>query len=150
MEVLIASENANSLGIQCVDPMYAIRHADVIVLNCNLDKNTRGMICAKIIAEMKSGVILINVSRGALIVDEDLITALQTGKIAFAALDAATREPMQPDDILLRAPNCIINPHIAGCTVECRQKLMDITVENIRSFLDGTPQNQVVLSTSIK
>lgn len=145
MNVLIEGDNPGTTALQFVDRLTAIRNADVIVLNCDLDDSTRGMINADTIEQMKPGVIIINVSRGALIVDEDLVAGLKSGKIGFAALDAVAREPMNPDDILLQAPNCIINPHIAGCTVECRQKLMDITVENIRCFLDGNPQNLVTI-----
>lgn len=143
MNVLVEGEPKDDTDLKFVDRLTAMRQADVIVLNCDLDENTRGMICSETIAEMKTGVIILNVSRGALIVDEDLIDGLKSGKIGYAALDAVAREPMQPDDILLQAPNCIINPHIAGCTVECRQKLMDITVENIRCYLAGKPQNLV-------
>ncbi len=117
--------------------------ADVVVLNCELSPSTTGMVCADTLHLMKHDATLINVSRGALIVDADLLRALKEGTIGFAALDAVTHEPILPDDPLLCAPNCIINPHIAGCTVECRQKLMDITVQNIRAFLAGTPQNLV-------
>jgi len=149
MEVLVADIGEEDTGNPSVDPMTAMRRADVIVLNCELTKDTQGMICARTIAEMKQGVILINVSRGALIEDEDLVAALKNKKISFAALDAVTREPMRPDDILLTTPNCIINPHIAGCTVECRQKLMDIMVENIRAYLNGAPQNVISFHTPI-
>ena len=150
MKVMVDGEPSVDSELMFVDRLTAIRNADVIVLNCDLNEDTRGMICADTIAEMKAGVIIINVSRGALIVDEDLIAGLKSGKIGYAALDAVAREPMQPDDILLQAPNCIINPHIAGCTVECRQKLMDITTENIRRFLAGNPQNLVITPTPIK
>ena len=101
------------------------------------------MINKETIAQMKDGVILINNSRGGLIVEEDLAEALNTGKVYAAGLDVVSVEPIQKDNPLLSAENCIITPHISWASKESRQRLMDIAVENLRRFLEGNPVNVV-------
>lgn len=117
--------------------------ADVIALHCPLFTETEGMINKETIAQMKDGVILINNSRGGLIVEEDLAEALNTGKVYAAGLDVVSVEPIQEDNPLLSAENCIITPHISWASKESRQRLMDIAVENLRRFLEGNPVNVV-------
>jgi len=94
---------------------------------------------------MKDGVIIINNSRGPLIVEEDLVEALESGKVAAAAVDVVSTEPIKGDDPLLKAPNCIITPHISWAPKESRKRLMDIAVDNLAQFLAGTPVNVVNL-----
>lgn len=86
---------------------------------------------------------IINTSRGQLIVEEDLRDALNSGKIAGAACDVVSIEPIQLDNPLLDAKNIIITPHIAWAPRESRQRLMDIAVKNLRSFIEGNPINVV-------
>ena len=92
---------------------------------------------------MKEGVIIINNSRGPLIDEEALAEALQEGKVAAAGLDVVSDEPIHSDNPLLKAPNCIITPHISWAPKESRKRLMDIAVSNLQSFLEGAPQNVV-------
>ena len=92
---------------------------------------------------MKDGVILINNSRGPLIVEADLAQALKSGKVAAAALDVVSTEPIREDNPLLGLPNCLITPHISWAPKEARQRLMDIAVDNLRQFLQGKPINVV-------
>ena len=92
---------------------------------------------------MKDGVIILNNSRGPLIVEKDLAEALDSGKIAAAGLDVVSIEPIRQDNPLLTAKNCIITPHISWAPKESRQRLMDIAVENLKKFLQGTPINIV-------
>lgn len=92
---------------------------------------------------MKSNVILINTSRGPLVVEEDLKEALCKGKVAYAAIDVVSTEPITKDNPLLSAPNCIITPHIAWAPKESRKRLMDIAVNNLDAFLSGHPMNTV-------
>lgn len=117
--------------------------SDVISLHCPLFPETQGIINKENIAKMKDGVMIINDSRGALIVEEDLRDALNCGKVAGAAVDVVSTEPIQMDNPLLAAKNCIITPHIAWAPKESRQRLMDIAVENLRCYIEGRPQNIV-------
>ena len=117
--------------------------SDVIFLHCPLFPETEGIICSENIAKMKDGVILINNSRGGLVVEQDLADALNVGKVYAAALDVVSTEPIRSDNPLLTAKNCIITPHISWAAKEARQRIMDITADNIRSFLDGSANNVV-------
>lgn len=117
--------------------------ADVISLHCPLFESTKGIINRENIAKMKDGVMILNDSRGPLIMEEDLKEALVSGKIAGAAVDVVSAEPIEPDNPLLTAPNIIITPHIAWASKQSRQRLMDIAVENFKSYLEGTVCNQV-------
>lgn len=92
---------------------------------------------------MKDGVIIINNSRGPLIVEEDLKDALNSGKVAGAGLDVVSTEPIRGDNPLLKAKNCIITPHISWAPRESRQRLMDIAVEDLKAFVEGHPINVV-------
>ena len=92
---------------------------------------------------MKDGVIILNNSRGPLIVEEDLRDALLSGKVAAAGLDVVSTEPIRKDNPLLGLNNCIITPHISWAPKESRRRLMDIAVENLRAYLSGNPVNVV-------
>lgn len=126
-----------------VDLDTLFSQSDVIFLHCPLFPSTEGMINKENIAKMKDGVILINNSRGQLVVEQDLADALNSGKVYAAGLDVVSTEPIRGDNPLLKAKNCIITPHISWAAQAARQRIMDITVENIKAFLDGTPQNVV-------
>ena len=91
---------------------------------------------------MKDGVILINNSRGPLVVEQDLYEALESGKVSAAAVDVVSTEPSKADNVLLKAKNCIITPHISWATQDAR-RIMNTTAENIKSVLDGAPVNVV-------
>ncbi len=112
-------------------------------LHCPLFPDTQGIINRESIAKMKDGVLLINTSRGPLIVEEDLAAALHSGKVAGAGLDVLAVEPARMDNPLLKEENCLVTPHIAWAPKESRQRLMDIAVENLKAFLAGAPQNVV-------
>ena len=92
---------------------------------------------------MKDGVIIINNSRGALIVEEDLADALNSGKVYAAGLDAVRNEPISMDNPLLNAKNCYITPHISWAAVECRQRLIDYSLDNLKAYLNGNSTNIV-------
>lgn len=120
-----------------------LAESDVISLHCPLFPSTEGIINKDTIAKMKTGVMIINDSRGPLIVEEDLRDALNSGKVAGAAVDVVSTEPIQMDNPLLQAKNMIITPHIAWAPKESRQRLMNIAVENLKCFVGGEPQNVV-------
>ena len=124
-----------------LDTLYA--RADVISLHCNLTPENTGMICAASIEKMKDGVLIVNNARGPLINEADLAAALENGKVAGAALDVVSTEPIRGDNPLLHAKNCILTPHISWAPIESRQRIMDCTVENAKAFLNGTPTNVV-------
>ena len=117
--------------------------SDVIALHCPLFPETQGIINKDTIAKMKDGVMIINNSRGPLIVEEDLRDALNSGKVAGAAVDVVSTEPIRMDNPLLKAKNMILTPHISWAPKESRQRLMDIAVENLQKFLEGSPVNVV-------
>jgi glycerate dehydrogenase len=124
-----------------LDTLYA--SSDVISLHCPLLETTKGMINRDSLARMKDGVILLNTSRGPLIVEADLREALDTGKVAMAGLDVVSSEPIKADNPLLRAKNCILTPHIAWAPKESRARLMQIAVDNLDRFVAGAPANVV-------
>jgi glycerate dehydrogenase len=124
-----------------LDELYA--GADIISLHCPLFDDNKGMINREAIARMKPGVMLINTSRGPLINEQDLADALVSGRVAGAAVDVLSSEPPKADNPLLKAPNCIVTPHIAWASIEARRRMMRIAVENLVSFENGTPQNVV-------
>lgn len=120
-----------------------LAESDVISLHCPLFPSTEGIINKDSIAKMKDGVMIINDSRGPLIVEQDLRDALDSGKVAGAALDVVSTEPIQMDNPLIGAKNVILTPHIAWAPKESRQRLMDIAVDNLKAYVDGAVQNVV-------
>ncbi|WP_027138898.1 D-2-hydroxyacid dehydrogenase [Gaetbulibacter saemankumensis] len=117
--------------------------SDFISLHCPLFESTIGIINKSNISKMKTGVKIINTSRGGLIVETDLAEALNSGKVSAAAVDVVSEEPIKPNNPLLQAKNCIITPHIAWAPIEARARLMDITVKNLEAFFKGHPVNVV-------
>ena len=87
--------------------------------------------------------IIINNSRGGLVIEQDLADALNSGKVYAAGLDVVSTEPIRGDNPLLKAKNCMITPHISWAAKASRQRIMDITVNNIKAFMDGAPVNVV-------
>lgn len=126
-----------------VDLDTLFKTSDVIALHCPLFPETQGIVNKDTITKMKDGVIILNNSRGPLIVEQDLADALNSGKVYAAGLDVVSSEPIKADSPLLKARNCIITPHISWAPRESRQRLMDIAISNLRTYLDGTPQNVV-------
>jgi len=126
-----------------VDLDTLLSSSDVISLHCPLFPETEGIINKDNIAKMKDGVIILNNSRGQLIVEQDLADALNSGKVYAAGLDVVSHEPILGNNPLLKAKNCFITPHISWAPDASRQRLMDIAVENCAAFLRGEPQNVV-------
>lgn len=132
------TESGRQIG-KYVDLDTLLKTSDVIALHCPLFPETQGIINKHSIAKMKDGVIILNNSRGPLVVEKDLAEALETGKVYGAAVDVVSVEPIRGDNPLLHAKNCIITPHISWAAKESRQRIMDCTVDNVSAFLKGFP-----------
>lgn len=138
------SERAEGRALADYVPLDTLfQKSDFIFLHCPLTPETDGIINAANIAKMKDGVIIVNNGRGQLIVEEDLAAALTRGKVAYAAVDVASSEPIAAENPLLHTPNCIITPHISWATKEARERIMQMTADNVRAFMDGKPTNVV-------
>lgn len=136
-------EEALAHGVEFVELDELFARSDVLGLQMPLLPFNTGIINKENIAKMKDGVIIINNSRGQMVVEQDLADALNSGKVAAAALDVVSTEPIRDNNPLLKAKNCIITPHMSWGAKESRQRIMNTTVENIRAFLNGNPQNVV-------
>ena len=130
------------LGIPYVEMDELLEKSDFISVHAPA-VDGGALINADRISKMKDGVILINNARGQLIVEQDVADALNSGKMGAAGLDVVYTEPIKADNPLLQAKNCIITPHISWAPKESRQRIMDITVDNVKAFLNGAPQNVV-------
>lgn len=133
----------HALGVEYVDLDTLFAQSDVLGLQMPLFPFNTGIINKENIAKMKDGVIIINNSRGQMVVEQDLADALNSGKVAAAGLDVVSTEPIRGDNPLLTAKNCILTPHMSWGAKESRQRIMDCTVENVKSYLAGSPQNVV-------
>ena len=120
-----------------------LAESDVLFLHCNLTPENTGLINKENIAKMKDGAILINNGRGQLIDEQDVADALNSGKLYAAGLDVVYTEPIKAENPLLGAKNCIITPHMSWGAKEARQRIMNITVDNVKAYLDGAPVNVV-------
>lgn len=143
-ELLIHRKNIDPDDHNCQGSLEDVaQYSDVVSLHCPLTSETRKMINASFFEQMKSTAILINTSRGPLVDEVALAKALKKGEIAGAGLDVLPQEPPDQNNPVLKAPNCIVTPHNAWTTIESRQRLMDIVVNNVKAFLEGQPANVV-------
>jgi glycerate dehydrogenase len=145
MHVLAVSRNAAAvpsfIRVAALETLF--RQSDVVSLHCPLTDQTARLVNAQRLAWMKPTAFLINTSRGGLIDEPALAEALNSGRLAGAGLDVLSTEPPKPDNPLLHARNCVVTPHLAWGTRAARARLLQIAVDNIRSFLAGQPQNVV-------
>lgn len=146
MTVIANDEYPNDSGKEIAE--YVTRDelfekSDVIAVHCPLFPSTEGIICKENISKMKDGVIILNNSRGPLVVEQDLADALNSGKVYAAGLDVVATEPVRNDNPLLKAKNCVITPHISWAPRESRLRLMNIAVDNLKAFVDGNAVNVV-------
>ena len=146
MEVCVYSSKPQFVlpsGIKKMDLDELFAECDVISLHCPLTPDTKEMVNAERLSKMKSNAVLINTGRGPLINEQDLANALNEGRIAAAGLDVLSVEPSVEGNPLLTARNCFITPHIAWATLEARTRLMEIAVQNLKSYLNGQIINNV-------
>jgi glycerate dehydrogenase len=134
---------ASGLSVEWCELDDLFARSDVISLHCPLTAQTTGLANRARLEKMKPTAFLINTARGPLVVDAELAQALEDGRLAGAALDVVSVEPIRPDNPLLKVPNCIITPHIAWATAEARGRLMELTAANVAAFLAGEPINVV-------
>ena len=121
------------------------RRSDVVSLHCPLTEETKGVINSENLTRMKSSSFLINTSRGPLVVEQDLATALNEGWIAGAGIDVLSSEPPSSDNPLFTAKNCLITPHFAWASLESRRRLMHETILNVRAYQKNNCRNLVGL-----
>ena len=129
--------------VKYVDFDTLLRESDILSLHAPFNESTNLIINRDSIEKMKDGAVLINTSRGKMIDDYALADALKSGKLKAAGVDVLTNEPPKEDNPLLGCENCYITPHISWAAVETRERLIGITLSNLRAFLDGKPQNEV-------
>ena len=130
-------------GVEFVDFDTLLKESDVLSLHTPATPATRGVISAAALEKIKPGCILVNTARGALVDEAAVAEALKNGRLGFYAADAFTVEPLPADSPLRGLPNALLTPHIAWTTKEALQKLMDITTQNLRSFLAGAGEHIV-------
>ena len=137
-------EMLETLGIckaESYEELFA--SADVLSLHCPLAEDTLHLVNAERLALMKANAILINTGRGPLVDEQALADALNQGRLRAAGVDVLSEEPPQNGNPLLGARNCHITPHIAWATAEARQRLLATAIENVKAFVEGTPQNTI-------
>lgn len=120
-----------------------IRESDVISLHCPAKADTVGLFNRDTIEKMKDGAILLNTARGSLVSEADVAAALETGKLSGYGADVAGEEPINRRNPLLKAKNCLVTSHYAWTPKPMRQKIIDVSADNLKAFLDGKPKNVV-------
>ena len=133
--------------IEIVSKEELFRRSDFLSIHCPLTPETKDLVNAETLSLMKDTAYLINTSRGGTIIEKDLAEALNEGKIAGAAVDVLSEEPMKEYNPLRYAKNCIITPHVAWAAEETRQRLIGIVAANIEAYQKGKPQNVVNMPT---
>ncbi|MBO5235508.1 MAG: D-2-hydroxyacid dehydrogenase [Spirochaetaceae bacterium] len=124
-----------------LDELFEKSH--IISLHAPLTVETKFIINSNSIKKMQTGVLIINTARGPLVKEDDMLKALESGKVGFYGADVVSKEPMEQNNPLLHAPNCILTPHIAWATKESRSRLIHIAAKNIESYLNGNCQNSL-------
>ena len=117
--------------------------SDFISLNCPLTADNAEFVNANLLKTMKPSAVVINTGRGGLINERDLADALNSGTIKAACLDVLSAEPPKAENPLIGAKNCFITPHMAWATFEARERLLNITIDNLKCFISGNYQNVV-------
>lgn len=144
MRVIATNRSKKSYnGVEFVDFDTLLAESDYLSVNCPLNSETAEIFNAAAFEKMKVGLYFINTARGGVIVEDALADALNSGKLAGAAIDVLTYEPMREDCPLLRAKNITITPHVAWAPLQTRLRLLSIVTSNVKAFIDGKPTNVV-------
>ena len=136
----LTQERAESNGALLVSKDELLERSDIVTIHLRLSERTRGLIGARELALMKPTAYIVNTSRGPIIDESALISALKTGAIAGAGLDVFDMEPLPTDHPLLALDNVLLTPHLGYVTQETYRTFYGQTLENIRSFIQGKPQ----------
>ncbi|MBE6649698.1 MAG: D-2-hydroxyacid dehydrogenase [Ruminococcaceae bacterium] len=143
MKVICYHSRQHVDGVEHVSLDELLENSDIISLCCPLKEDNKRIIRRETIEKMRDGVMIINTARGGLIDEDDLAEAVKSGKVSGAGLDVLTNEPPTNSSPLIGLENVIITPHIAWAPLESRTRLLDVTIGNIKAYMDGTPQNVV-------
>lgn len=144
MKVIAYNRSAREIeNVQMMPLDELLSISDIVSVHCPLNSESENMFNKETFAKMKRGALFVNTARGGVMNEQDLFDALESEHLGGALIDTLAVEPMEEDCILMNAKNCIITPHIAWAPVETRVRLMNIVVDNIRNFLNGTPTNKV-------
>ena len=143
MKVITNSKRELPEGVERVSLDKLFSQSDVISLNSALTPATKGIVNREAIAKMKPSAILINTSRGPLVDEEALAEALREERIAAAGIDVLCEEPPRHGSPLIGCPRCYVTPHIAWQSTQARKRLIDISIENLKSSIGNNPQNLV-------
>lgn len=144
MKVIAYNRSAKEIeNIKMTSLEELLSTSDIVSVHCPLNSESEHMFNRETFAKMKKGALFVNTARGGVMVEQDLFDALESEHLGGAAIDTLAVEPMEKDCILMNAKNCIITPHIAWAPLETRVRLMNIVVDNIKNFLNGTPTNKV-------
>ncbi|MCR5179963.1 MAG: D-2-hydroxyacid dehydrogenase [Bacteroidaceae bacterium] len=130
-------------GVAKADWEEILERADVLSLHCPLTPQTKELVNAKTLAQMRPNAILINTGRGPLVNEEAVAAALHEGRLGAYCADVLSTEPPAADNPLLSAPRCFLTPHIAWATHEARMRLIAIALDNLKAFAEGQPINVV-------
>lgn len=145
MQVIAHTRTPRNLpGVREVGLEELLRQSDVLSIHCPLTQQTEGMIAKEQIALMREGVILINTASGKIVREEDILAALEEGRIGFYLADVMASEPPCQGDRLAHHERSILTPHLAWSPIETRRRLVEIAISNVREYLRGNIQNSVV------
>lgn len=141
----VTSKNRDDLpaGIQKTTLQGLLGVSDILTLHCPLTADTHHLINEETLQAMRPGAILVNTGRGPLVDEDAVARALHEGTLGAYCADVMATEPPAADNPLLKEPHAYLTPHIAWATVEARQRLINICIDNLRAFINGEPINRV-------
>ena len=141
----IYSDSGNELEIEIVNPDRLFRECDALSIHAPLNSDTAGIICSETLSKMRPNAVIVNASRGGIVVEADLAAALKAGKIGGAALDVFQEEPLPESSPLRDAPNLLLSPHAAWYSEGAAGRLQSLVAEDIRRVLSGLPPRRRIV-----